>query len=184
MVTSSPRSGFGPVILSAIADQVRAAGAIVDAHLMIEHPERHIADIARAGADSITVRVEATPHLQYVLSAIRAAGCRAGAAVSAGTRADSLAEVTHKALDLAPCISVDPGWGAQRFLPASLDKLQRMRSALRAHVALEVGGGIHQGSIASAARAGANLFVTGSGVFASDDPAAAYAAIVAALEAG
>jgi ribulose-phosphate 3-epimerase len=127
--------------------------------------------------------VEATPHLHYALSAIREAGCRAGAAVSPGTRADSLAEVAHDALDVALCMSVDPGWGAQRFLPASLDKLQRMRSALPAHVALEVDGGIHGESIAPAARAGANVFVTGSGVFASEDLAAAYAAIVAAPEA-
>ena len=179
-----PSISFGAVVLAAIADPVHAAGAIVDAHLLIEHPERHVADIARAGADSITLHVEATPHLHYALSAIREAGCRAGAAVSPGTRADSLAEVAHDALDLALCMSVDPGWGAQQFLPASLDKLQRMRSALPAHAALEVDGGIHQESIASAARAGANVFVTGSGVFGADDPAAAYAAIVAALEAG
>jgi Ribulose-phosphate 3 epimerase family len=113
---------------------------------MTEHPERHVADIASAGADS-------------------------------------LAEVAHDALDLALCMSVDPGWGAQQFLPASLDKPRGWRSALTAHVALEVDGGIHQGSIASAERARANVFVTGSGVFASDDRAAAYAAIVAALEA-
>lgn len=79
-------------------------------------------------------------------------------------------------------MSVDPGWGAQHFIPGSLGKLTRMRSALPAHVALEVDGGIHEDSIGPAAEAGANVFVTGSGVFASDDPAAAYLAIVAALE--
>ncbi len=177
-----PSISFGAVILGAIADRVHAAGAIIDAHLMIEHPERHLGEIARAGADSITLHVEATPHVHYGLGAIREAGCRAGAAVSPGTRADSLAEVAPETLDLALCMSVDPGWGAQHFLPASLDKLKRMRAALPAHVALEVDGGIHEESIASAARAGANVFVTGSGVFASEDPAAAYAAIVAALD--
>jgi ribulose-phosphate 3-epimerase len=178
-----PSISFGALILGAIADRVHAAGAIIDAHLMIEQPERHVAEMARAGADSITVHVEATPHLHYALSAIREAGCRAGAAVSPGTPAESLAEVADETLDLALCMSVDPGWGGQHFLPAALDKLKRMRSALPAHVALEVDGGIHEESIASAARAGANVFVTGSAVFASDDPAAAYAAIVAALEA-
>jgi ribulose-phosphate 3-epimerase len=118
-----PAISFGAVILGAIADRVHDAGAIIDAHLMIEQPERHVAEIARAGADSITVHVEATSHLHYVLSAIREAGCGAGAAVSPGTRADSLAEVAHETLDLALCMSVDPGWGGQHFLPASLDKM-------------------------------------------------------------
>jgi ribulose-phosphate 3-epimerase len=179
-----PSISFGPVILAAIADRVHAAGAIVDAHLIIEQPERYVADIARTGADSITLHVEATPHLHYALSAIREAGCRACAAVSPGTRADSLAEVAHDALDLALCMSVDPGWGAQQFLPASLDKLQRMRSALPARVALEVDGGIHQESIASARAGRGQRGCHGLRRFASDDPAAAYAAIVAALEAG
>jgi ribulose-phosphate 3-epimerase len=133
---------------------------------------------------AIALHVEATPHLHYALSAILEAGCGAGAAVSPGTPADSLAEVAGDMLDLALCMSVDPGWGAQHFLPSSLGELERMRSALPASVALEVDGGIHEESIASTARAGANVFVTGSAVFASDDPAAAYAAIVTALETG
>ena len=95
--------------------------------------------------------------------------------MSPRTRADSLAEVAHETLDLALCMSVDPGWGGQHFLPASLDKLQRRREMLLARIALEVDGGILEQSIASVARAGANVFVTGSGVFAVDDPAQAYA---------
>jgi ribulose-phosphate 3-epimerase len=79
-------------------------------------------------------------------------------------------------------MSVDPDWGAQRFLVASTDKLTRIRAALPAHVALEVDGGIHEDTVARCARAGANLLVTGSGVFAAHDPPAAYLAIVAALE--
>ena len=175
-----PPITFGAVIVGALADQIHAAGAIIDVHLMIEHPERHVDELARAGADSITVHVEATPHLQYVLAAIREAGCTAGAALCPGTPADSLAEVAPDSLDLALCMSVNPGWGAQKFLPGSLDKLARMRAALSDTVALEVDGGIHRDTAAGAARAGANLLVTGSAVFGSDDPAAAYAEIVAA----
>jgi ribulose-phosphate 3-epimerase len=175
-----PPITFGAVIVGALADQIHAAGAIIDVHLMIERPERHVEELARAGADGITVHVEATPHLQYTLAAIRDAGCTAGAALCPGTPADSLAEVAKESLDLALCMSVNPGWGAQKFIPASLDKLARMRAELPETVALEVDGGIHRDNAAGAARAGANLLVTGSAVFGSDDPAAAYAEIVAA----
>ena len=175
-----PPITFGAVIVGALADQIHAAGAIIDVHLMIERPERHVEELARAGADGITVHVEATPHLQYTLAAIRDAGCTAGAALCPGTPADSLAEVAKESLDLALCMSVNPGWGAQKFIPASLDKVARMRAALPETVALEVDGGIHRDNAAGAARAGANLLVTGSAVFGSDDPAAAYAEIVAA----
>jgi ribulose-phosphate 3-epimerase len=175
-----PPITFGAVIVGALADQIHAAGAIIDVHLMIERPERHVEELARAGADGITVHVEATPHLQYTLAAIRDAGCTAGAALCPGTPADSLAEVAKESLDLALCMSVNPGWGAQKFIPASLDKLARMRAALPETVVLEVDGGIHRDNAAGAARAGANLLVTGSAVFGSDDPAAAYAEILAA----
>jgi ribulose-phosphate 3-epimerase len=175
-----PPITFGAVIVGALADQIHAAGAIIDVHLMIERPERHLDELARAGADSITVHVEATPHLQYTLTAIREGGCTAGAALCPGTPADSLSEVANDSLDLALCMSVNPGWGAQKFLPASLDKLERMRAALPDNVALEVDGGIHRDTAAGAARAGANLLVTGSAVFGSNDPAAAYLEIVAA----
>jgi ribulose-phosphate 3-epimerase len=178
-----PPITFGAVVVGALADQIHAAGAIIDVHLMIERPERHVDELARAGADSITVHVEATPHLQYTLAAIREAGCTAGAALCPGTPVDSLSEVASDSLDLALCMSVNPGWGNQRFLPTSLGKLARMRAALPEAVALEVDGGIHRDTAAGATRAGANLLVTGSAVFGSDDPAAAYAGIVAAAEA-
>ena len=114
-----PPITFGALIVSALADQVHDAGALIDVHLMIERPERHVAEFAKAGADNITVHVEATPHVHYALDAIRDAGATAGAAVSPGTPADSLAEVADEALDLALCMSVNPGWGAQQLIPAS-----------------------------------------------------------------
>jgi ribulose-phosphate 3-epimerase len=175
-----PPITFGSLIVGALADQVHSAGAIIDVHLMIERPERHVAEFARAGADSITVHVEATPHLHYALGAIREAGCTAGAAVCPATPADSLAEVADDSLDLALCMSVNPGWGAQKLIPASLGKLARMRASLPHRVALEVDGGVHQATVGPCARAGANLLVTGSAVFGSGDPAAAYTEIAAA----
>jgi ribulose-phosphate 3-epimerase len=175
-----PPITFGAVIVGALADQVHGAGGIIDVHLMIERPERQVAEFARAGADNVTIHVEATPHLNYALGAIREAGCTAGAAICPATPANSLAEVAQDTLDLALCMSVNHGWGAQKLIPASLGKLARMRAALPDHVALEVDGGVHQETAGACARAGANLLVTGSAVFGSGDPAAAYEEIVAA----
>jgi len=170
-----PPITFGPLAVGAIADRVHGAGGLVDVHLMIERPERQVGDIAKAGADNITVHVEATPHLHYALQAVREAGCTAGAALCPGTRADVLAEVAADgALDLALCMSVNPGWGGQRFIPASLDKLTRMRAALPSAVALEVDGGIDDATAGRSAGAGANLLVAGSAVFGASDPGAAY----------
>jgi ribulose-phosphate 3-epimerase len=179
-----PPITFGPIAVGAIADRVHDAGGIIDVHLMIERPERQVQELARAGADSITVHVEATPHVHYALAAIRDAGCTASAAICPATPVDSLAEVAGDALDMALCMSVNPGWGAQEFIPASLSKLQRMRAALPDRVGLEVDGGIHDGTVGPCARAGANVLVAGSAVFSADDPGGAFEALAAAARAG
>ncbi len=175
-----PPITFGPVAVSAIADQVHQAGGIIDVHLMIERPERYVEEFAKAGADSITIHVEATPHVHYALDAIRKAGCTAGAALCPATPAQSLVEIAADTIDLALCMSVNPGWGNQTLIPGSYDKLARMRAALPARVALEVDGGVHNETAEACVRAGANLLVAGAAVFGSDDPAAAYKEIAAA----
>jgi ribulose-phosphate 3-epimerase len=178
-----PPITFGPLAVSALADQVHEAGGIIDVHLMIERPERHVAEFGKAGADSITVHAEATPHLHYALAAVREAGCTAGAAICPATPAGALAEVAADTLDLALCMSVNPGWGNQSLIPASYGKLQRMRTALPGHVGLEVDGGVHAATIGECVESGANLLVAGSAVFGADDPAAAYAGLAAAADA-
>jgi ribulose-phosphate 3-epimerase len=175
-----PPITFGAIVVSALADLVHDAGGILDVHMMVERPDRYVADIAKAGADSITIHVEATPHVHYTLDQIRRAGCAAGAAICPATPIDTLAEVAVETLDLALCMSVNPGWGAQSFIPHSFSKLERMRRALPPDVGLEVDGGIHSETAGPAVQAGANLLVTGSAVFGSDDPAASYARIAAA----
>lgn len=179
-----PPITFGAAIVGAIADKVHDAGAVIDVHLMIERPERHVDDIARAGADNITIHVEATPHVHYTLAQIRELGCTAGAAICPATPATSLDEIAQESLDMALCMSVNPGWSAQKFIPASLDKLSRMRKALPGHVALEVDGGIHLATAGPVVDAGANLLVAGSAVFESAEPAEAYRALVAAAAGG
>jgi ribulose-phosphate 3-epimerase len=175
-----PPITFGSLMVDALADLVHEAGGIIDVHLMIERPENKVKDFAKAGADNITVHVEATPHLHYALQTVRDAGCSAGAVISPGTPVEALSEVASDDIDLALCMSVNPGWGGQTFIEGSVNKLERMREMLPDRVALEVDGGVHEGTVGDVVQAGANLLVTGSGVFKSSDPAAAYAAIVAA----
>ena len=125
-----PPITMGPIAVEALAPTVHERGGHLDVHLMIERPEQQIHDIAAAGADSITIHFEATPHVHYTLGAIREAGCTAGVAICPATPAHVLDELAADALDLALCMSVNPGWGGQQFIPASLDKLARMRAAL------------------------------------------------------
>jgi ribulose-phosphate 3-epimerase len=175
-----PPISFGAIAVGAIADRVHDAGGILDVHLMIERPEHYVSEIARAGADSITVHAEATPHLHYALSTVKEAGCTAGAAINPATPLAAVREVTDDSVDLVLCMSVNPGWGNQKLIPASYDKLSRLRAALPEHVALEVDGGVHDQTARACARAGANLLVAGAAVFAGEDPGEAYAALVAA----
>jgi len=174
-----PPITMGPLVVGAIADRVHAAGAVVDVHLMIERPERQVAEFAGAGADGITVHAEATPHVNYALAAVRDAGCRAGLALNPATPALAVSEVTEE-VDLVLCMTVNPGWGGQSFLPGSPAKLERLRAILRPDTVLEVDGGIAAGTAAVCARAGAGLFVAGSAVFGAPDPAAALRAIAEA----
>jgi len=173
-----PPITIGPLIVSALADQVHQAGGMLDVHLMIERPERHVAEFARAGADAITVHAEATPHLHYALQAIEDAGCAAGAAINPATPVEALAEVGER-LDIALCMSVNPGWGGQPFIAAALGKLSRLRELL-ADAAIEVDGGVDRTSAGPCAEHGARLLVAGSAIFGAPDPAAAYAEIAKA----
>jgi ribulose-phosphate 3-epimerase len=175
-----PPITMGPLVVGAIADRVHAAGALVDVHLMIEMPERQIAEFARAGADGITLHAEATPHLNYALAAVRDAGCRAGLALNPSTPPLAVSEVTDD-VDLVLCMTVNPGWGGQSFLPGSPAKLERLRAMLPPETVLEVDGGIAARTAAVCAQAGAGLFVAGSAVFGAEDPAAAVAEIAEAV---
>jgi len=175
-----PPITFGAVIVSALADLVHEAGGILDVHMMVDRPDRQVQDIAKAGADSITIHVEATPHVHYALQAIREAGCRASAAICPATPIEAVAEVAPDALDMTLCMTVNPGWGAQSFIPHSLDKIARLRAALPAQVGLEVDGGMHEQTVGPVVQAGANLLVAGSAVFNSDEPGATYQRIAAA----
>lgn len=175
-----PAFSMGPPVLEALAERIHDAGALIDVHLMVERPERHIAAFAGAGADSITVHVEATPHVHYALQAVHDAGCRAGLALCPATPVSAASEVLED-IDVLLCMTVNPGWGGQAFIPASLPRLERLRAMLAPGTALEVDGGIDAGTAGPCARAGATLFVAGTAVFGAPDPAAAVHEIAAAI---
>lgn len=176
-----PPITIGPLVASAIADQVHDRGGALDVHLMIEQPERQIEAFAKAGADSITFHEEATPHANRTLAAIRELGCLAGVAINPGTPAEAIAELGDLA-DIVLCMTVNPGWGGQAFIPGSPDKVSRLKP-LVGGAKIEVDGGIDASTAGSVAEAGASLFVAGSAVFGADEPAAAYAEIASAAEA-
>jgi ribulose-phosphate 3-epimerase len=171
-----PALSMGPAAVSALADRVHGADGYLDVHLMVERPERHVAEFAKAGADGITLHFEATPHVNYALAAVRDAGCRPGLALNPSTPVVAVSELVEE-LDLLLCMTVNPGWGGQTFLPGSIAKLERLRAAIGERPALEVDGGIDAGTAGPCARAGATVFVAGSAVFGASDPAAAYRAV-------
>lgn len=173
-----PPITIGPLVAASIADRVHAAGGVVDVHLMIEAPERHIEAFAAAGADSITFHDEATPHANRTLAAIRELGCLAGIAINPGTPAEVLSELRGLA-DIALCMTVNPGWGGQSFIEGSVDKVSRLAEIV-GKARIEVDGGIDTATAKPTAEAGASLFVAGSAVFGAADPAAAYSEIAVA----
>jgi ribulose-phosphate 3-epimerase len=177
-----PPITIGPLVAGAIADQVHDAGGAIDVHLMIEQPERQIEAFAEAGADSITFHAEATAHANRTLSAIRELGCLAGIALNPGTPAEALTELRDLA-DIVLCMTVNPGWGGQAFIPGSPDKVSRLKP-LASKAKIEVDGGIDATTVGSVASAGASLFVAGSAVFGSGDPAAAFSEISEAASRG
>jgi ribulose-phosphate 3-epimerase len=173
-----PPITIGPLVTSAIADQVHDAGGALDVHLMIERPRDQVAEFARAGADCITIHHEADPHAHRTLSAIREAGCKAGLALNPGTPVEAVNDLAGSA-DLVLCMTVDPGWGGQAFIPSSPEKVARLRK-LVGEAALEVDGGIDESTAPLVTEAGATVLVAGSAVFKATDPAAAYRRIAAA----
>ncbi|HEX6461020.1 MAG TPA: ribulose-phosphate 3-epimerase [Thermoleophilaceae bacterium] len=174
-----PPITMGPQMVKALSDHVHGAGGWLDVHLMIDRPEHQVEAFARAGADSINIHWEATPHVHYALKAVREAGCVPGLAINPATPPEAVTGVADM-FDILLCMTVNPGWGGQPFIATSTDKIQRLRSLLPNHVAITVDGGIDIDTARPCGDAGARLFVAGSAVFGAQDPAEAYTQIVGA----
>ncbi|HZO96324.1 MAG TPA: ribulose-phosphate 3-epimerase [Gaiellaceae bacterium] len=175
-----PPITIGPLVVEALRDLVHRRGGLLDVHLMIERPERQVEAFAKAGADVITIHPESTPNVHYGLKLIRELGVRAGVVINPGTQVEAVEPVAG-VVDLCLLMSVNPGWGGQRYIESSTARLARLRDLLPDDVVLEVDGGISLETIGEARAAGAQLFVAGSSVFGAPDPAAAYAALAARL---
>jgi ribulose-phosphate 3-epimerase len=166
-----PNISFGMGILK----QVSALKALpMDVHLMIEQPERHIEAFAQSGARIITVHAEATRHLHRVLTQIRSMGCLAGVSLNPGTSEEALKYVLGE-FDLALVMTVNPGFGGQKLIPATLNKVEAIRKMLdeaqvSAHI--EVDGGVGADNAGELTRRGADILVAGSALFGAKDPAA------------
>jgi ribulose-phosphate 3-epimerase len=175
-----PPITIGPLVVAGLAEQVGQAGAMIEVHLMIERPERHVSEFIKAGAHSVTFHAEATPHAAYTADVIHAEGACVGMAINPATPAAALAEIAGE-LDLALCMTVNPGWGGQEFIERSIEKIARVRSIVGDQVAVEVDGGIDPDTAARCQRAGANVFVAGTAIFDARDPGEACREIARAV---
>jgi len=163
-----PNITIGPFVVEAIR---KCATIPLDVHLMIVEPERYIDAFSGAGADIITVHPEATPHLQRAVARVRELGRKAGVALNPGTSLSAVEWVLQD-VDMVLIMSVNPGFGGQAFLPASLAKIELLRSQIRRaklDVDIQVDGGIKAENIGEVAAAGANVIVSGSGIFGTPD---------------
>jgi ribulose-phosphate 3-epimerase len=164
-----PNITFGEKMIGAVR---KLTSVPLDVHMMVTEPEKYFESFAGAGASGMTIHVEAAPHLQRQLSRIRQLGCWAGAAINPGTSLVSVREVVAD-IDLLLVMSVNPGFGGQEFIPASLDKVARARHMLdefRSGAALEVDGGVSRETIHDVWRAGADTFVAGNAIFTANNP--------------
>ena len=177
-----PNLTIGPPVVRALRAATRLP---LDVHLMIQEPERTLPEYLDAGADWISVHVEATQHLQRCLSQIRAGGARAGAAINPATPVTALSAAWQD-LDYAVVMSVNPGWGGQPFLEPSLDKIRRLRDealGAGARFPIEVDGGVDMGRAAALAQCGAEILVAGTAIYGAGDPAEAIGRLREAAEA-
>jgi ribulose-phosphate 3-epimerase len=165
-----PNISMGPHVVKCLKPVVATAGAMLETHLMIEQPERYLADFVKAGSELVTVHVETCPHLHRTVQQIRELGAKAGVTLNPATPLVEIEEVLGD-VDLVLVMTVNPGFGGQEFIASTLDKIARLRMMLDERdlqrVPIEVDGGIHTGTIAAAAKAGAAIAVAGSALFNS-----------------
>jgi len=174
-----PNLTIGPCVIESIRKRTRLP---LDTHLMIVQPERYIEDFVRAGADLLTVHVEACPHLHRTLQQIKETGAKAGVALNPSTPPDSI-EWVLDSLDLILVMSVNPGFGGQSFIPHSLAKLRQIRTLVGSRpIEISVDGGVARDKAGLLAKAGATTLVAGSAVFGMNDPAQAVRDLRSASE--
>jgi ribulose-phosphate 3-epimerase len=168
----------GPIVLQSIGGLIHDGGGLVDVHLMIESPERHFAAFRDAGANSVTFHYEAVGDVRETAAAARERGLDVGVAFKPKTAVEDVAEAATAAeVDLVLCMSIEPGYSGQKFMPEAYDRLRRLRELLPETMRVQVDGGVHGENIREAHEAGADLLVAATAVFGDGDPASAYRAL-------
>ena len=177
-----PPITIGPIVLEWIAPLVHDAGGVLDCHLMVEQPERHLAQFREAGADSVTVHFEVCEDLPAVVRLAREQELEIGLALNPDTAVEPAAAAAADAgVDLVLCMSVHPGYSGQAFIPDAFERIRALRGLLPDAVPVQVDGGVGPGNIRELRDAGASLFVAATAIFGGDDPAAAYGRLAGAL---
>ena len=172
---------IGPIVLKDVAPLVHAFdGGAMDCHLMVDNPTHHFPQIAEAGGDSVTFHYEAVDDVPGTIAAAREHGLGAGVAFNPKTEPEDVAKVAGDA-DLVLCMSINPGYSGQAFMPEAVDRIARLRAALPETVHIQVDGGINSDTVRSAYDAGATLLVAGSAIFAREDLPRAYQGLVQEL---
>jgi ribulose-phosphate 3-epimerase len=171
----------GPIVLQSISERIHAGGAFVDVHLMVEEPQQYFAPFRDAGADSVTFHHEAVDDTARAAAAAREHGLGAGVAFKPATSVDEVAERAVAAgVDLVLCMSIEPGYSGQSFMPEACNRLRRLRELLPDAVRVQVDGGVNADNVRDARAAGADLLVAATAVFGGGEPAGAYGSLVAA----
>jgi ribulose-phosphate 3-epimerase len=168
---------IGPIVLQAISPLVHERGGLLDCHLMVDNPDRHIPQIAKAGGDSVTVHAEVGGTAELIALA-REHGVGAGVAFNPGTAVADAARAAEGA-DIVLCMSIWPGYSGQAFMPEALDRIRELRGLLAPDVRIQVDGGVGAANIREIHDAGATLLVAGTSVFGAGDPGAAYRELTA-----
>ena len=167
-----PNISFGPMLYQGLRAQSKL---VFDVHMMVTNPERYVDQVVKAGADVVTVHVEATPHIHRALQLIKAAGAKAGVVINPGTSVSAIEAVLGQA-DQVLVMTVNPGFGGQAFIPETLDKVRQLadlRQKQGYSYLIEVDGGVNDKTAADCLAAGADILVAGSYVFGHSDPAQA-----------
>ena len=171
---------IGPVVLKSIAPVVHDAGGVLDCHLMVDNPERHIPQVAKAGGDSVTFHVEACDDVPALLALAREHGLGVGVAFNPETEVEEAVEAAADA-DVALCMSIHPGYSGQEFMPEALERLRELRKLLPEDVFVQVDGGITHDNVREVHDAGADLLVAGSAIFDREDLPRSYLRLVQSL---
>jgi ribulose-phosphate 3-epimerase len=170
---------IGPIVLESISGLVHARDGVLDCHLMVDNPERHIPQIARAGGNSVTFHAEVADDPGSLIALAREHGLQAGVAFNPGTAVEAAA-VAAAGADIALCMSINPGYSGQEFMPEALERVARLRELLPG-TPIQVDGGVGPNNVREVHDAGATLLVAGSSVFAHEDVPRAYRRLVQAL---